>query len=99
MNRNEAIAAVGIAAVKAVEAQQCEPTSRAYEHEPGKIEWSASVDVDYDTLSPEQVRELPIGGCYLVAYYYTYAQDSERVEASGGDWGIANWNVDRFEIA
>lgn len=98
MTRDEAIALVGLAAVKDVEAETCEPTSRAYDHADGEIEWSASVKVDYDTLAPHQIDALPIGGCRLTAIYYTDADDAAAVEASGGDWGGISWAVHHYAI-
>lgn len=99
MNRHEAIAMCGIEAVEALKSISCEPTSRAYDHEDGEIEWSASVEVDYGKLTPEQVDALPIGGCHLAAFYYTDADDEKLVEAYGGDWGAVDFDVDHYEIA
>lgn len=98
LTRAEAIEMVGIAAVQAVENESCEPTSRAYDHEDGEIEWSASVEVDYSELSEEQVRDLPIGGCWIEAVYYTDANDAQMVEDNGGDWGAVDWTIHHYSI-
>lgn len=99
MNRREAIAMCGIEAVEALKSINCEPTSRAYDHEDGEIEWAAFVEVDYSKLTPEQVDALPIGGCHLFATYYTSAKDQALVEACGGDWGAVDFDVDHYQIA
>lgn len=98
LTRDQAIAAVGIETVLAVEARNCEPTSRVYDHEDGEIEWSASVEIYYDWLTAEQVAKLPMSGASLEAVYYTTAKDAELVEANGGDWGAVSWSIDHYRI-
>lgn len=98
MTKQEVTAKVGAPTVDAIGYRHVVPTSRAYDHPVGEIEWSAAVDVDYNTLTPEQVDNLPIGGCQLVAYYYTNDHDARHVELMGGDWSVITWAVDHYEI-
>jgi hypothetical protein len=99
MTRDKAIEMVGLGNVMAAESDNCEPTSRLYDHEDGEIEWAGSAKVDYNGLSVDQVRNLPLGGCTLRAIYYTDAGDAKAVEDNGGDWGGINWTVHHYEIA
>lgn len=98
MTRNEAIEWVGLAYVETVEAVNCEPTSRAYDHEDGEIEWAGCIKIDYTMLTPEQQSHLPIGGCRLTAIYYTDANDAKIVEDNGGDWSALNWDVHHYTL-
>lgn len=98
MTRTEAIKAVGIKTVEAVETENCEPTNRLYDHEDGEIEWSARVKINKHSLTINQLCKLPHGDVYLSAVYYTDATDSARVEANGGDWGGINWDVHHYSV-
>ena len=89
MNRKQAIDMVGINKVQELEALNCEPTSRAYDHAEGQIEWSASLDTE----------TIPDGEpCTITAYYYTDAEDERTVEDNGGDWGGITWTVSHYTI-
>lgn len=98
MTRHEALKRVGLLNVEVVEAENCEPTNRMYDHEDGEIEWSASVTVNTSGLPLDQIYYHPVGGCNIKVYYYTDAEDAERVEECGGDWGILNWIPHHYEI-
>jgi hypothetical protein len=90
LTRNQAIAMVGINKIQELEALNCEPTSRAYDHADGEIEWSASLTTEF----------IPDGEpCTVTAYYYTDAADAAQVEALGGDWGGIDWEVSYYTIA
>ena len=99
LTREEAIQLVGEGWVDAVERLNCEPTGRAYPHEDGEIEWAASVKIaSYEGLTDKQIERLPVGGCTLMAVYYTTREDSELVEENGGDWSGIDWTPDHYEI-
>ncbi len=98
MIRQQAIELVGLTNVEAAEADNCEETGRLYYHDDGEIEWRGSIKVDYSELTAEQVANLPIGGCYLHAYYYTDADDADTVDAYGGDWGAISWTVHHYSV-
>ena len=88
--RDQAIAMVGIGKIRKLEALNCDPTSRAYDHADGEIEWSASLTTEF----------IPDGEpCTVTAYYYTDAADAAQVEALGGDWGGIDWEVSYYTIA
>jgi len=92
LNRDAAIAIVGLAAVERVERENCEPTNRvgyngACQND-SWCEWSASVsceDKDGDTVT-------------LTAYYYT-SNEQDDIIAETGDGGSINWEIDGYEIA
>jgi len=89
MNRKQAIDMIGINKVQELEALNCEPTSRAYDHAEGEIEWAASLDTE----------TIPDGEpCTITAYYYTDAADKRTVEDDGGDWGGITWTVSHYTI-
>lgn len=84
IDRDQAIALVGKAAVDAVERKNCEPTNRVGYNGSCQgddlTEWSASIacqDRDGDD-------------CTLVIYYYT-DQDDEDYAKETGDWGGIDW--------
>lgn len=89
LTRDQAIAMVGIGTIRGLEALNCEPTSRAYDHVDGEIEWSASLTTE----------AIPDGEpCTVTAYYYTNAADAAQVEALGGDWGGIYWEVSYYTV-
>jgi hypothetical protein len=81
--RDQVIAIIGADIVAKLDSVNCEPTSRAYDHDDGEIEWSASLPTEK--------------GC-VTAYYYTNADDAAKVEENGGDWGGIDWTVDHYTI-
>ena len=85
LTRDEAIAIVGLAAVQAVEAKNCEPTGRVgYNGEcqgDDLCEWSASVSVDDGVL---------------IAYYYTSNSDDQAM--ADGDGSDVDWVINGYEI-
>ena len=90
LTRDQAIAMIGIGKIRKLEALTYEPTSRAYDHADGEIEWSASLTTEF----------IPDGElCTVTAYYYTDAADAAQVEALGGDWGGIDWEVSYYTIA
>lgn len=98
LSREEAIELVGKALVDQLDSIDAEPTSRAYPHEEGEIEWVASIDINIDALPREQKYKIP-NDASLRVYYYTSAADEERViDTFGGDWGMLNWDYDHYEI-
>ena len=89
LTRTQAIAMVGINKIRKLEALNCEPTSRAYDHADGEIEWSASLTT----------KTIPDGEpCTVTAYYYTDAADAAQVEALDGDWGVIDWEVSYYTV-
>lgn len=98
MTREEAIEWTSLEIVESLEKLSCEPTSRAYTHKEGEIEWVASMPIPYDTLPTAKQDNLPIGGSSIFALYYTKAEDKDLVENNGGDWGLVDWKVDHYEI-
>ena len=99
LTREEAVELIGESWVDEVERLNCEPTSRVYPHKDGEIEWMASIEIDgYDGLSEAQIERLPVGGCTLMAVYYTTREDSELVEENGGDWSGIDWTPDHYEL-
>ena len=90
LTRDQAIAMIGIGKIRKLEALTYEPTSRAYDHADGEIEWSASLTTEF----------IPDGElCTVTAYYYTDAADAAQVEALSGDWGGIDWEVSYYTIA
>lgn len=84
MTRDQTIALAGTEAVERAETDNCEPTSRLYDHADGEIEWVGSAKYP--------------GGGYVMVYYYTTAADAAIVEANGGDWGAADWTIDHYDV-
>ena len=92
LTREQAIKRAGIAAVEAVEAENCEPTGRCGYNgacqDDALIEWSASVkavDSDGDEVA-------------LIVYYYTDQADSDAMDAAYGDGSVIDWTVYGYEI-
>ena len=90
LTRDQAIEAVGVAAVEAVERENCEPTNRGgYNgrcNGDGVIEWAAAVaceDRDGDA-------------CLLRAYYYTDDDDETLAEEAG--WDSIEWEIAGYEV-
>ena len=93
MTKKEAIKAVGIEAVKAVENINCEPTNRVgyngnTQGDP-TIEWSATYELpENDDLYS-----------HITVYYYTDADEADRIaEETGGDLSGLDWTIDHYEI-
>lgn len=89
MTRDEAVAAVGLEAVDAVERENCEPTSRAQTDGDDRIEWAASVDVTGPGGLPAR----------LTAYYYT--SPDELIDEDGNpleDLSSVDWVVDGYDV-
>ncbi len=91
LSKEQAIQAVGAAAVEAVEKENCEPTGRVgYNGEcrgDDLCEWSASVtahDVDGDKVT-------------LLAYYYTTSSEDADM-AAADDMGFISWEIEGYEI-
>lgn len=88
LTREQAISEVGEAAVKAVEAKNCEPTNRVGYNGACQgddfCEWSASVRV---------------GDAVLTAYYYTTNAEDEAMAAQDGDGSAIDWEIAGYEIA
>jgi len=98
MTRDEAIAAVGLTAVMAAEADNCEPTCRVggngLMHNDPYIEYEGSAKVDYDNLTPEQVYNLPLDHCTIVAVY----QEDNEQEQAAIDADCNTRDIDDIEI-
>lgn len=91
LTREQAIAEVGLAAVEAVERENCEPTGAVGYN--GRCqgdrltEWSAAVyltDADGDEIT-------------LRAYYYT-DEDDETLADETGTWDNTDWVIEGYEI-
>lgn len=94
MTRAQAIQEAGLAAVEAVERENCEPTNRVGYNGSCQgddlIEWSASVpytDKDGDDAT-------------LIMYYYTDDED-EKFATETDDWGGVDWDdkIAGYEVA
>ncbi len=84
LSREQAINQVGLAAVEAVEAENCDFTNRVQCDGDSRIEFSASVDAtDQDGSSVT-----------LVAYYYQEESDVDAVE----QLDLLDWEVFGFEV-
>ena len=83
ITREQAITEMGIEAVEAVEAANCEPTSRLLPEPDNRYEWSASVSR---------------GDLTLIAYYYTTPEDQQTMADHDGDGSYIDWTVDNYEI-
>jgi hypothetical protein len=91
--RKQAIEMLGIAAVREVEAENCEPTNRvgvngACEGDSLR-EWSASVKA---TTIPDGIK------CVLTVYYYTTNKQDEHMAACEGDGSVIDWTIDHYTI-
>ena len=86
LTRAQAVELCGLAAVKAVERENCEPTSRLMpDHMRDLSEWSASVKCETGTLS---------------IYYITNSEDDAVADNNGGDWGAIPWDdrIDHYSL-
>lgn len=82
LSREQAIKAVGLTAVEAVEKENCDFTNRVMND--GTVEFSASVDaINQDG---DEVK--------LLAYYF---QDAESVDDCD-DLSDLNWEVSHYEV-
>lgn len=84
--REQAIAMVGIATIKALDEINCEPTSRCQCDGDDSIEFSASISV---TTIPNGLD------CEVTAYYYQDPEDLQDCEDLGSlDWEINGYDID-----
>ena len=68
-------------------------------HDDPYIEYEGSTDVDYDILTPEQVYNLSIGGCRLVAVYQETNEQEQRARAVATcTWDINDIVIDHYRI-
>ena len=92
LTREQAIEAVGEAAVLAVEAEGCEPTCRVGYNGAcqgdAECEWTAGVSAkDADGYS---VR--------LTSYYYTSNAEDEAIAEYDGDGSWIDWEVEGYDV-
>ena len=86
LTREQAAAIVGEEYVAAVDALNCEPTSRLQCDGDTRVEFAAAVRCkDKDGVS-----------CTLTAYYY---QDSDAINSAGDDLSILDWVIEGYEVA
>ena len=85
LSRSQAVAKAGLKNVEAVEAMNCEPTSRCmpfgYED---VLEFSASY----------VYNDIENGRTVLTAYYYQDREDCDKVD----DLSDLNWEIEGYEI-
>lgn len=84
MTRKQAIEIAGIKAVKAVEAVNCQPTSRLQCDEDNDIEYSACVVLD--------------NGSVLTAYYYMDRDWYESLDEDEDAEELCDWEIHGYEI-
>lgn len=92
LTRDQAVAIVGIEAVNAVEATNCEPTNRVGYNGATQgddlTEWSASASAeDKDGIK-----------CTVIVYYYTTQDDDRAMSDAGGDGSVINWTIAGYEV-
>ena len=92
MTREEAIKAVGIEWVEAVEKESCDFTNRVTSGTEwdGYDEFSATLEFD----SGEYVNFENDSYCGIVAYYYQKSEDVNATE----DLGSLDWEIDHYEL-
>jgi hypothetical protein len=88
LSREQAIKAAGLAAVRRVESENCEPTNRVgyngnYQGD-SESEWSASVAFG--------------DGRTLLAYYYISNDQEQEIADHDGDGGAIDWEIAGYEI-
>lgn len=92
MNKEQAIEIVGIDAIEALEAENCEPTNRVgYRGLAGGdqlTEWAASVTC----------KDKDGNDCCVTAYYYTSNDEDKAIADADGDGSAIVWEIDRYEI-
>lgn len=103
MTREQAIAKVGLSNVEAAESDNCEITNRVGGNGIGYndpyLEWAGYADVDYAGLTPEQLDNLPIGGCKLVCLYEeTNEAEQAAIDADAWVWDIMDIPIAHYEI-
>ena len=87
MTREELVRIIGGSEVAALEAVDCEPTSRAYDRSLIGDEWMAS----YET------KDLEGNPCRVEVYYYT-DEDDDKIAEESGDWGMVTFTPHHYEI-
>lgn len=92
LTRDQAAAIVGIAAVAAVERENCEPTGRvgyngACQND-NLCEWSACV----------RCEDLNGNSCWLEAYYYTTNEQDQEMADADGDGSVIDWEIAGYEV-
>lgn len=93
MDRNEAIKMVGVEAVEAVEAINCEPTNTVGYN--GNCQGDATIEWSATHYLPENDDLYS----HITAYYYTDADETDRVaEETGGDLSALDWVIDHYEV-
>jgi len=89
---DQATAIVGQSNIDAISRVNCEPTNRVgfngacQDNE--LTEWAAS-------LSCVDVHGEP---AILIAYYYTTADEDQRMADAGGDGTVIDWTVDHYDV-
>lgn len=102
MNRTEAIRAVGIRNVEAVEALNCEPTGECGEnglmHGDSFIGYSASAKIDLDSLTQNQLKRLD--GCDTLTVHYSESNEMEQaaIDADCNVWDLFDIELDSYEL-
>lgn len=85
LTREQAIELVGLAAVEAVEKENCDFTNRLIDPVFDIVEFSACVACTHADGDD----------CILTAYYY---QTNEDIDESGGELGNLDWGIEGYEV-
>ena len=92
LKRDQAIDAVGIEAVRAVEAEHCEVSNIVGYNGACQgdelTKWHADVGCTFDGEDDAVLR----------AVYYTTNEQDAAIEAAGGDGGAIDWEIAGYQI-
>lgn len=104
MTRTEMIERVGIKNVEQLELVNCELTNRCggngLMHGDQYLEFCATIKINYDGLSDDQIYNLPVGWeCSISAYFEADNEIEQRaIDCDCGIWDIADIEVSQYEI-
>jgi hypothetical protein len=91
LTRDAAIKAVGLKAVEAVEAENCEPTNT--------VGCNGACQGDQYTQWAATVGAIADGeDVTLTAYYYTTNEQDQAMADADGDGSVIDWEVDEYEL-
>ena len=87
LSREQAVKLSGLAAVEAVDKENCEPTNR--------VGYNGSLQRDEETECSASVT-CPAGT--LTVYYYTTVEQDDEMAEHDGDGSCINWEIAGYEI-
>lgn len=82
MTREQAIERATLDAVRQVERENCELTSRVQTDGDTDVEWSASIDIDQDGIPG-----------VLTVYYYTTPEAAQEEDLTNVNWKIHGYEI------